>query len=51
MAIHLIESTQYKIIDIAAMVGYKDSKHFYKTFKKVTGHTPMYYKDSETEEE
>ena len=51
MAIHLIESKQYKIIDIAAMVGYKDSKHFYKTFKKVTGHTPMYYKDSETEEE
>ena len=51
MAIRLIESTQYKMVDIAMLVGYKDIKHFYKTFKKITGHTPMYYKDGNTEEE
>lgn len=51
MAIHLIENTQYRIVDIAALVGYNSLNNFYNTFKKITGHHPMYYKRNGDKEE
>lgn len=51
MAVHMIENTQYKIVDIAALVGYNSIQNFYKTFKKITGHNPTHYKQGDTEED
>ncbi len=51
MSVQLIENTPYKICDIANLVGYNDIKHFYKTFKKITGHNPKYYKRNSDEED
>lgn len=50
MALHLLKTTSYKICDIAALVGYNDIKHFHKTFRKITGHTPKFYRQG-TEDE
>ncbi len=44
IALNLLTTTSYKICDIATLVGYSDVKHFYKIFKKVTGHTPKFYR-------
>ncbi|MFV0344454.1 MAG: AraC family transcriptional regulator [Anaerocolumna sp.] len=43
-ALSLLEKTDYKIIQIAQLVGYKDIKHFNETFKKFTNLTPSGYK-------
>ncbi|MEB3100571.1 AraC family transcriptional regulator [Ferviditalea candida] len=40
----LISSSDELISNVASKVGYFDVKHFSKTFKKITGHTPMQYK-------
>lgn len=50
-AIHMIENTPYKVVDIAALVGYNSIQNFYKAFKKITGHNPTHYKDDNTEED
>ena len=44
IAVNLLTTTSYKVSDIAALVGYNDIKHFYKIFKKETGHTPKFYR-------
>lgn len=51
MAIHMIENTQYKTVDIAALVGYNSIQNFYKTFKKITGHNPAHYRKNDSEED
>ena len=40
----LLESTDYKVYEIAEMVGYKDSKYFNRVFKKEFGVTPDEYR-------
>lgn len=40
----LISSSDYLVTDVASRVGFFEVKHFSKTFKKVTGLTPMQYK-------
>lgn len=42
----LLSDPQYKIYEIANIVGFTDVPYFTKTFKKVTGQTPMEYKNS-----
>ena len=41
----LISNPNHKIYEIANMVGYKDAKQFTKTFRKITGLSPMEYKN------
>jgi len=45
-ACNLLRNSNYKVILIAQMVGYKDIKHFNEIFKKITGMTPSSYKKS-----
>ncbi|MBQ9061328.1 MAG: helix-turn-helix transcriptional regulator [Eubacterium sp.] len=40
----LLEHTDEKVREIGQMVGYNDNRHFSKTFKKVTGVTPLEYR-------
>lgn len=40
----LLSSSDELIYNIAEKVGFCDEKHFSKTFKKITGLTPMQYK-------
>ncbi len=40
---YLLESEK-KIPEIAELVGFSDLKHFYSSFKKITGCTPLQYK-------
>jgi len=40
----LLRTTNINISSIAAQVGYKDEKHFYKLFKKIIGITPLKYR-------
>ncbi|HEX2945604.1 MAG TPA: response regulator [Clostridia bacterium] len=42
----LLQEPKYKIYEIANVVGFTDVPYFTKTFKKVTGQTPMEYKNS-----
>jgi two-component system response regulator YesN len=42
----LLTDSECKIYEIAAKVGYDDSKHFSKTFKKLTGLTPNEYRNN-----
>ena len=41
-----LQDPKYKIYEIANVVGFTDVPYFTKTFKKVTGLTPMEYKNS-----
>jgi len=41
---HLLLTTKYRIDRISAMVGYENTKYFYKVFKKETGFTPADYR-------
>lgn len=43
-AIRLMQSSNYKIYEIAAMVGYNDTTQFHRAFKQVTGVAPGKYK-------
>lgn len=42
----LLQDPKYKIYEIANIVGFTDVPYFTKIFKKVTGCTPMEYKNS-----
>lgn len=42
----LLHDPKYKIYEIASAVGFTDVPYFTKTFKKVTGFTPMDYKNN-----
>ncbi|QGQ98777.1 response regulator [Paenibacillus psychroresistens] len=35
---------QYTASEVSALIGFKDDKHFFRTFKKITGLTPRVYK-------
>lgn len=41
----LLDGEEYKIYEVAEMVGYKTSQYFSLVFKKWTGFTPLEYKD------
>ena len=41
----LLNSPSHRIYEIANMVGYKDAKQFTKTFRKITGISPIEYKN------
>lgn len=43
-ACKLLKETDKTVIAIAAEVGYKDIKFFYKVFKKITGNNPGNYR-------
>ncbi|MXV53203.1 helix-turn-helix domain-containing protein [Pedobacter sp. HMF7647] len=43
-AIHLIETTNYTLTEIAYLTGFSDQSHFTRIFKKQTGQTPTFYK-------
>ncbi len=40
-----LKDVTLKIADISEMVGYKSNKHFLKSFKGYTGHTPSEYRN------
>jgi len=42
----LLADPKYKIYEIAEVVGFSDVTYFYRLFKKLTGMTPMEYKNS-----
>jgi YesN/AraC family two-component response regulator len=41
----LLEQTPLKIYEIADRVGYKDFRHFVKTFKEYEGVTPAQFRN------
>ena len=43
----LLKSNEYKIYEIAQMVGYPNTKYFNRIFKKLTGCTPGHYTEVE----
>ena len=43
-AIHLMESTNYSLTEIAYLTGFSDQSHFNRIFKKQTGQNPSQYK-------
>ncbi len=42
-ALELLSEQKYKMYEIGEMVGYTNSKYFYRVFKQVTGYTPKEY--------
>ena len=42
-SVEYLQSGQYNITEVAELVGYKDIKHFSKSFKQVTGLSPSTY--------
>jgi len=43
----LLKTSSYTANEVASIVGFKDEKHFFRTFKKITGVTPGAYKRGE----
>ncbi|MCI8553390.1 MAG: AraC family transcriptional regulator [Clostridiales bacterium] len=43
-AVEYIRTTGKSLTDIAMSCGFNNSTNFYKAFRKVTGHTPAYYR-------
>jgi len=41
----LIDQPNLKSYEIASLIGYKDAKYFTQAFKKLTGYTPMEYRE------
>ena len=39
-AVQMLKTGEYKVYEIAEMLGYKDTTYFSYIFKKTTGHTP-----------
>jgi len=39
-----LNDVQYKVNEVAEMVGYSDTKYFSKLFKKIVGVNPSEYK-------
>ena len=44
LASELLQATHLKIGDIARIVGYSESTHFSRAFRRVTGNTPRHYR-------
>jgi len=44
----LLKSGNYTANEVSSLVGIKDEKHFFRTFKKITGVTPGTYKRGKT---
>jgi two-component system response regulator YesN len=42
----LLKNKDYKIYEVAQMVGYEDSKQFAKIFRSITGVSPVEYRES-----
>jgi len=42
-----LKNLQYKVSEVAEMVGYNDTKYFSSTFKKICGLTPLEYRNSQ----
>lgn len=40
-----LKDPHYKIYEISELIGYKNLKHFYKLFRKLTSFTPSEYRD------
>jgi two-component system response regulator YesN len=40
-----LNHVEYKVSDVAEMVGYKEAKYFSSTFKKIYGMTPLEYRN------
>lgn len=40
-----LNHVEYKVSDVAEMVGYKEAKYFSRTFKKMYGMTPLEYRN------
>lgn len=43
-ALHLMETTDYPLTDIAYLTGFSDQSHFTRIFKKQVGQTPTIYR-------
>ena len=43
-AVEYIRTTSKSLTEIAMSCGFNNSTNFYKAFRKVTGHTPAYYR-------
>ncbi len=41
---HLLVSTSHSVKEIAFMLDYNSTEHFFSLFKKITGYTPMEYR-------
>ena len=44
---HLLQSTDYSILEIALEVGFEDQSYYSKVFKKITGMKPKEYRDKQ----
>jgi two-component system response regulator YesN len=47
----LLVETEYKVIDVALLVGYDDFRHFCKLFKSKMGLSPMQFRSTKKEEQ
>ena len=47
-AANLLKTTDYKLTDVAAAVGYDSLSHFINVFKKEIGASPIKYKKNST---
>lgn len=45
----LLKTTQFKVYEVAEMVGYRNVEHFNRVFKKNNGMTPAQYRKSDDE--
>ncbi len=45
LAVRLLKDSQYKVYQIAEMIGYKSNRYFSRTFKTHTGYTPSEYRN------
>ena len=46
-AIEYIRTTNRSLTEISLSCGFNNSTNFYKAFRKVTGHTPAYYRQKQ----
>ncbi len=46
---HLLLTTKYRVDRISVMIGYENTKYFYKVFKKETGFTPADFRQRQVE--
>ncbi len=49
MAAKKLKDSNYSVAEIASLVGFVDTKHFFKAFKKAMGLTPLQYRKHTTE--
>jgi AraC-like DNA-binding protein len=48
IASSLLQNTVLKVYEVMAKVGFNDTSHFLKTFKRHTGHTPAHFRKLNT---